>query len=225
VLAVTVLCSPCAKQNPDGSVTLKQPSRPAGSVHVDPSVPAVSREELAASAKRARLSAAFGFGGAGGLGTLDSAATERMLSSSTGSRHAHLVQESASSVAAQEALFNLMERKEAMAVQLGAITQQTVKAYKCTHEGCSAAPSEWPLAACKLKGHRIEKVDMHKRFFHCAQCKFRLATLAAKLPSHACHKCGGTIWQKDAMVPLKIDSAGREQLQLRSEETWLRSTI
>ena len=215
----------------DGSVTLARPVTSLRAADADEGGAAPpDAQEMAARAKRAKLAEAFGLGGGaagsagsgGGLGVLDSAATERMLSASTGSKHAHLVQASASSVAAQEALFDLMERKEAMALQLNSITQQSIKGYRCTSAGCTAPPSEYPIAACKLKGHKLERVELQKRFFTCAGCKFHLTTLAHKLPTHACHKCGGTIWSKAAMIPIKIDSSDRDQLQLRSEETWLR---
>ena len=47
--------------------------------------------------------------------------------------------------------------------------------------------------------------------------------LGQKLPSHVCHKCGSKVWLKAAMVPLKVDSSDRDKLQLRSEETFLRT--
>ena len=110
---------PVSVQNPDGSVVLKHPTPDSTA---DPSLPPMDPEERAAAAKRARLTAAFGglasLSGDAAGGSL-SAATERMLSSSVGSAHAHLVQESAASLAATDALYDLMAKKEAMALQLG----------------------------------------------------------------------------------------------------------
>ena len=204
--------------NSNGSITL---TKPAASTMVDDSAVVgsapVSSSAAALASKRARLSDAFGFGSS-------ASEMDRMLDVSVGSKHSGLIVESASSVAAQEALFNLMEKRETLAVHLNSITAQTVKAYRCAHEGCHAQPSEFPLVACKAKGHKVERVELQKRFFSCVGCKFHLTALGVRMPTHACHKCGGTIWTKAAMIPMKIDSSDRDQLQLRSEETWLRST-
>lgn len=160
--------------------------------------PSLSEDEVRSQAKRTKLAAAFGQSTTGSAGGMDAAALEKILKA--GSAHADLVHESESSVAAQEALFNLMERKEGMAVQLNAITQQSVKAYRCLESGCThGGVSEFPLQHCKLKGHRYEKVEVQKRFFTCHQCKFHISTLHAKMPTHACHKCGGTTWSKASM--------------------------
>jgi len=210
--------------NKDGSVSLTPASGDGATKRGDPEHPRETEEESRARAKRARLAAAFGFGSTLGGGDSD-AALERMLSAKTTSANADLVVESESSKAATEALYDLMEKREALAVHLNSITEQSVTGYRCMHPGCTVQASEFPLHGCRLKGHTIEKAPMLKRFFSCAQCKFRITNVGAKLPSHACHKCGGTIWTRISMAPLQVDSSDRHLLQLKSEETELRTSF
>ena len=183
-------------QRADGSIALTGSSSSSSSS--SDSIVTMSTSELRAEQKRAKLAAAFGQ-------AADAASLEKILSA--GSKHADLVHESAASIAAQEALFNYMEKKESMAVQMDSITEQQVKAYRCLEPGCKQAMSEFPLAGCRARGHRCERVDAQKRFFSCQNCKFHLATIQQKLPTHSCHKCGGTIWLKASMIPMVREMA------------------
>jgi hypothetical protein len=210
--------------NKDGSVSLT-PLTVGATAAVDPFESRESAAESLARAKRARLAEAFGFGATLGDGSSAAAQAEtaRLLSAKTTSAHADLVVESDSSKAATEALYDYLEKREALAVHMNGITEVAVSAFRCTHPGCTVAPSEFPLHGCRHKGHRVEKVQLNKRFFACAGCKFRVAYVGAKLPSHACHKCGGTVWTRISMAPLQVESSDRTLLQLKSEETELRT--
>lgn len=133
--------------------------------------------------------------------TLDSGTLERLLSSDMKSIHADLVGENESSIQAREALYNYYETKESMARQLNDMHEISVKAHKCSDTKCDAI-SEYPLGACRLKGHQTQQVTVMKRYFHCSQCHYHLSILDRKLPKHSCHQCGANVWKKAGMIPM-----------------------
>lgn len=137
-------------------------------VEIDPAEDEAAAAARRSAAKRARLAAAFGQ-------SADDATMQRLLNAT--SAHSDLVVESESSIAAREALFGLMEKREAMAVQLNSITQLAVKAWRCLHPGCTAPMTEYPNRLCKQLGHRVEQVESTKRFFQCQQCKFHIKSI------------------------------------------------
>ncbi|XP_058819028.1 protein MCM10 homolog [Topomyia yanbarensis] len=96
----------------------------------------------------------------------------------------------------QEKYFKDLERKEAMEEKMMNTFKVACKAIICTrckYIAFSAADR------CKEEHHELKVRDAEKRFFKCADCGNRTATLH-RLPKTSCNNCQSSRWERCAMM-------------------------
>lgn len=130
----------------------------------------------------------------------------------TKSSHSDLIDEHANE--AQEKYFSKQLKKEAMEEKmLGTfeIDCKAVVCLKCRYTAFSSADR------CKNEGHPIKVIDAKKRFYECADCKSRTATVH-RMPQMSCKNCQGSRWQRTAMIKERVSERVGEELSIRGDE-------
>lgn len=115
---------------------------------------------------------------------------------------------------AQEKYFSKQLKKEAMEEKmLGTfeIDCKAVVCLKCRYTAFSSADR------CKDEGHPIKIIDAKKRFFQCADCSSRTATVH-RMPQMSCKNCQGSRWQRSAMIKERVAERFGEHLSIRGDE-------
>lgn len=114
----------------------------------------------------------------------------------------------------QEKYFNKLEKKEKMEEKMlntFKLACKAVRCVKCKYTAFSAAQ------LCKDERHPLKVLDTFKRFFKCANCSNRTVSLEI-IPLHSCGNCGGSRWEKAAMMREKKVTSLSEGLSIRGEE-------
>ncbi|XP_075980020.1 minichromosome maintenance 10 homolog [Anticarsia gemmatalis] len=114
----------------------------------------------------------------------------------------------------QEKYFNKLEKKEKMEEKMlntFKLACKAVRCVKCKYTAFSAAQ------LCKDERHPLKVLDSFKRFFKCADCSNRTVSLEI-IPLHSCGNCGGSRWEKAAMMKEKKVTSLSEGLSIRGEE-------
>ena len=111
--------------------------------------------------------------------------------------------------------------KEALQLQMQAITEKMVTVWQCVTPGCGKRSEVW-LATCRAKDHELERREGTKRWFECGACFARATVIDRRLPMHCCHQCGKSEWKQSGMMSERAGMAAsvRSELQHKSEETF-----
>lgn len=100
----------------------------------------------------------------------------------------------------KEKYFQLLEKKEQMEDKMlntFKVDCKAVKCLKCKYTSFSASDF------CKKEKHPLKVFDAIKRFFKCSDCGNRTCCLEL-VPIRECKNCGGSRWEKAAMMKEKI---------------------
>ncbi|KAI9141424.1 Mcm10 replication factor-domain-containing protein [Paraphysoderma sedebokerense] len=146
--------------------------------------------KIAKKAKADILASKFGL-------DLSSAETQALIST-----------KSAHSAAALEAEFeelasylDEMERKDKLMTRMDQITSLKVKVYKCKECGYVAEKCH---EICVRKHHRVDKIEVMKKWWECTGCKGKTYTLRESYPKSACSRCKSTSFKRSSMLKVCI---------------------
>ena len=136
------------------------------------------------------------------------------------SANTHLVEEA--ELEAVDSYFLKAEAKDAIEQKM--LDTKSVKTKAVTCSICNYTDFK-SSELCKQAGHRVKVIEATKRFFSCKDCKRRTVSLD-RLPKKCCDKCGGSSWERAAMIAeRKGPKLATEMLSVRgNEETFLGST-
>lgn len=130
----------------------------------------------------------------------------------TKSAHCDLIAEHANE--AEEKYFSKQLKKEAMEEKMLGTFELDCKAVVCLKCKYTAFSSS---DRCKKEGHPIKIIDAKKRFYQCADCGSRTATVH-RMPQMSCKNCQGSKWQRTAMIKERAIERVGEQLSIRGDE-------
>ncbi|KAJ6222267.1 hypothetical protein RDWZM_000812 [Blomia tropicalis] len=115
----------------------------------------------------------------------------------------------------KEKYFNVLEKKERYENRLAEVKELIVKVVTCTICNYTATSQG---EVCQAKGHSVNFKQANKRFFTCRGCKARTFSFDSIMPNKACKQCGGTTYDRSAMIKDKIETKLGKDLLIRGEE-------
>jgi len=114
-------------------------------------------------------------------------------------------------------MMTALERKDAAASKMDAITVQKVKAWACTQ--CSYT-AEYPAPSCRAQGHEVRRVTASKRWWRCCGCSHHFSTVGVMQPKNRCPKCDSSDTGFKAASMLR-GAKGPDQQAFASREKFL----
>lgn len=133
------------------------------------------------------------------------------------SKHADLLEQH--DLEQQEKYFNKLEMREQMEEKMMStfkVECKAVKCLNCKYTNFSAAER------CKEEKHVLKVFNAVKRFFKCGNCGNRTVSLEV-CPLTSCKNCGGSKWERTAMMKEKIVTVGQTLSIRGGEQTFINS--